>query len=269
MGFLRAPRPRPVLLGGQRGRFLSGKTDSGAGAFTPSPPPPPPPPPCLIEDFTTFPTGYTTLSGDAGLFTADAVPYTNTLHIGSQDSVTPAAIRRSFSDRLLSSFSCGFYVVGTSAGADAGYVMLSNSGVGVLQFTPRRSLSFDSALRRPYLTLDAETIYLGPSGGGVGSGGVLTDTWYTLTLTIAVGAGNTVATITKNSDASVFFTTPLVSSHTPPTVNQLSFYVTGGAPETSVDDWFIAISACGSDVGVGWQDSGVPSPTYSGEFPWI
>lgn len=187
---------------------------------------------CTVETFVAGLVPYSTVSGDAGLFTIVSDDYGQALNIAAQNTGTIAAIRRTATKRNAKTVRAKFKLTSLAAD-DAGQVDFQNDALSTqVFFNPRREASAD-ALRRARLDVGGETLFVTDASLDI-------DVWYEMLLSIVAGAGNTVATITRLSDSVLIKSTAFVSSHTPPEMSHLMF---------SADQGGLTSSTRYSDVG--------------------
>jgi len=168
---------------------------------------------CLLEPFLDL-SNYATVSGNRAVFTVVSTPYGNGIDCASQNVGTIAEIKRTIAARILGTLTLYFKMPTLSADDATRFFLYSSSTVKVL-LTPRREGAFD-ATQRGQLHVLGETLFIGASA-------LAANEWYRMDLTIAAGAGNTVATFTRISTGLVAATCAFTQDNDPPSVNEISF----------------------------------------------
>lgn len=182
---------------------------------------------CFAEEFDEGLTPYVTTSGNTSIFTVVSTPYGNGVSVASISTGSAYVQRALPSDVATRTFSAKFKVSDFAIDDGGTILVLGPGGAEELLFVPRADAGQDP-LRRARLFVGAELLPVTP-------GSVTADAWYRLDVRIAVGAGNTVATVTLLSNGTVVQTTTFANSHSPAPAVALRLGADCAAPTSVVE----------------------------------
>lgn len=191
------------------------------------------------EDYADgFMPPYALVFGDVTKFQLTTTPYGLGMQL-LQDAVLHAdAIQRDIPPITLRQATIDF-VIDDAGDDDGGVLEFRNDGSIVGAFITRREAAFD-ALKRARAEIGAESIVASPSA-------LTLDVWYTATLVIAEGAGNSSITIREKVSGTLVQTTAFASDHTPPETDALRFHI-GASPALSAPTTFGEINILGDQI---------------------
>jgi len=185
-------------------------------------------------------SGYSTISGNGGLFTVTSTPYGSGVDCAAQLAGAIAIVRKAVTPRAVQTLTLKFQVTASNADDAAAFALFDAVGTGgVISFLPRREASFDS-LRRAQLAI-RQTSASSTTTTVIGSTGVAVGEWYQFDLTL-VGATLSYI-ITKLSDASIFASGTVAGSWSPISVRDAQYSADAG--NLTCPTQYAAIQYCG------------------------
>jgi hypothetical protein len=169
--------------------------------------------PCFVERFTSGLSPYSTVSGDAGIFSIAAGP---SLAIATHGAGTVAAIERVLDAPIaVRTYTARFRVVSGAQPNDTPLAGLFAAGALKAYFIARREGDFD-ALRRCFASFDGESVAMSASAIDIGI-------WHEAQVEWAAGAGNTTYMLRRLDTSAVVGSGVFAGALAQPTIDTLRF----------------------------------------------
>jgi hypothetical protein len=168
---------------------------------------------CFVEQFTAGLAPYSTVSGDAGIFSIVDGP---SLAIAAHDASTVASIERALDEAIaVRRFTARFRVVSGAQPNDTPLVGLYAAGALKASFIARREGDFD-VLRRCFASFDGENVAMSAAAIEIG-------VWHEARVEWAAGVGSTTYLLRRLDTGAVLGSGVFFGALAQPTVDALRF----------------------------------------------